>query len=189
MEALDYLIMSGPGRTTIEQSNTSNCIVKVTWNEEFCFFGLKWTDDIWDTKVTKYENRRWNHPIAKRGKDKMYFNDNLAIRLFIDDDFYEIWFQPDVNEAYQWDIIGIKDKSKQPYLNSSTYVLSRKNKNEVNLEVGIPWEIFNKPLEEIVKEDIQIVVIDNDLPSASLIEKEKYMKYLYRRISFIRDQK
>ncbi len=129
-------------------------------------FELEWLDDVLDTRPISPSERRWKDPAGRiRDKDLMYFYDNLGIRLFFGDFFYEGWVYPSTDSMkVQWENQGIiSQRQSEPVRMLKTvrvWAPDSKVRFELRLTVGdLNWPLeINQPLK------ITLLLIDADQP-------------------------
>lgn len=148
--------------------------------EDRLFFTIRWADDLQDTRAISPDERRWKDPEGvRRDKDLMYFYDNLGIRLFFGDYFYEGWIRPAFDSiAVQWENFGtISNRASQPIQLVETKTSGR-SADELIFELALPLEALDWPLEEKLTLKVTLIVVDADHPI------EQNMKQRLRKACF-----
>jgi|GEM_PF-4994167 len=148
--------------------------------EDRLYFNISWADDLQDTRAISPDERRWKDPEGvRRDKDLMYFYDNLGIRLFFGDYFYEGWIRPASDSiAVQWENAGtISDRTSQTIQLVET-IVARGTVGDLAIELALPLEVLNWPLKEQLELKVTLIIADADLP------KEQDMKQRLQRARF-----
>ncbi|NET31696.1 MAG: hypothetical protein F6K19_06805 [Cyanothece sp. SIO1E1] len=138
-------------------------------------FELEWLDDVLDARAISSSERRWKDPAGRvRDKDLMYFYDNLGIRVFFGDFFYEGWVYPTTDSMkVQWEnqgIISERQSESVRVLKTST----ASSDSKLSFELRLPLGDLSWPLEIDQALKITLLLIDADQPE----EEDMYRRVL-----------
>ncbi|MEM6525794.1 MAG: hypothetical protein AAF693_18490 [Bacteroidota bacterium] len=144
--------------------------LKIGWNDKGLLFNVLWKDDVVDyTRITK------GNAIIKDAdgnrRDKMYFYDNMEIKLVNDDFIYESWWSIS-DLIYQWHSLRVKENDQwQSELTPRPNFEKDIDEKEVRLFVQIEWEVlgFEAPANKGI--NLIFVVSDSDQPEQSIDNK------------------
>lgn len=156
--------------------------IQMRHEEGRLYFNIRWVDDQQDTRAISADERRWIDPEGvTRDKDLMYFYDNLGIRLFYGDYFYEGWIRPASDSiAVQWENAGtISNRTSQAIQLLETITAERTlSPGDLVIELALPLEVLNWPLAEESVLKATLIIADADLP------KEEQMKQRLQRARY-----
>lgn len=172
----DSVVTSGD----FENENDLAVGVRSAWNEDGLFFAIEWQDDVRDPHVIPLDSARWDSPLG-RPLDRMYFYDNLVIRILTEDRFYGVWMAPREDEPYQWDVVryndGQTDISEE--IRASRIHAQVLGDGFMMLEVGIPWDQIARQPEPGLRFEMRFIIPDSDRLDLLLdVEKIRSSAYI-----------
>lgn len=165
LSSADSTITEGKGTWTDDDLDLT---VQTAWDEEYLYVAATWKDNVFDVKNTPLDSVIWNgHPDGLR-RDRMYYYDNLAIRLRLPN-YIGFWLTPGnlENNGYQ-----------HGELINPVTAINQVDESTFFIEAKILWkEMVYTP---IVGDSIsfQVIASDSDHPSYSLLEKNDATKYI-----------
>lgn len=154
--------------------------VKAAWDEGGIFFSMLWQDDVWDAHWIPVDSARWDSPL-NRPLDRMYFYDNLVIRLIGEERFYGVWMAPREDRPYQWDVVRYKDGTEDiaEEIKASQIRARFLSDEQLQVDVWIPWDAIHWQPEAGLRFQMRIIIPDSDKPEAPLaMEKIRDRGYL-----------
>ena len=165
LSSSDSTITEGKG--TFEKSSLE-LDIQVAWNEEDLYVAAFWEDDVLDVIDIPLDSVLWTgHPDGLR-RDKMYYYDNLAIRLRVPN-YFGYWLTPGNME---------KGGLQHAELINPSSAIKQIDEHTFFIESKVSWrELGIRPsVGDTV--NLQIIAPDSDTPSSSLLEKNPSTKYL-----------
>ncbi len=137
------------------------------WDEEALYAGISWSDDAWDTAVIPFDSARWGR------RDRMYFYDNLVIRLAMENYFYGVWLAPIVSNAIQWELLRLgpsSDPTTREQISAATSSIKEIN-DTFHIEVALPWKDLQITPSSGLEMDLRLILPDMDCTELTLPEK------------------
>ena len=150
--------------------------VWLRWDRDGLYFAARWLDDELDLEWVPQAMARWTDP-GGGARDRMYFSDNLALRLAVDDRYYGLWLAPRLAPPgpYQWDVrrrvpvtadtISVEVQAPE--------VFARGDEAGVTVEGVLAWRevgIRAKPGKDA---ELRLIATDSDCPGVSYEDKTR----------------
>lgn len=133
---------------------------------ETLVFQMNWNDDIIDSKPISQEIRRWKDPKGEmRDKDLMYYFDDIGIRIFLGDDFYEGWIYPN-KVTNRWEVQWENQGSMKTRTSSPVEIIQIENEDSLTERFKV-WLDFNQMGWELSSGrtlKVTIIAADADTP-------------------------
>ncbi len=154
--------------------------IHTRYEEGRLYYNISWVDDVQDSRAISPDERRWKDPEGvRRDKDLMYFYDNLGIRLFFGDYFYEGWIRPASDSiAVQWENAGTISNRASQAIQLIETIAARRTVSDLVIELALPLEVLNWPLNKDLVLKATLLIADADLP------KEEQMKQRLQRARY-----
>ncbi len=164
----------GVGQGTGIHAEDLRLDVSTAWDETYLYFAITWKDDVLDTLSIPVENARWDHP-SGRARDRMYYYDNVHVRVWVRDRFFGAWVAPILGDPVQW---SRSDPEGEERVFNELVAASAAMDGGVGIELAVRWDQLGLEPEPGMELDIQFVIPDADMPDAELIDKEPEMYWL-----------
>ena len=129
-----------------------------------------WNDQVADAKRITQDIRRWKDPQGKiRDKDLMYFYDNLGIRIFYQEYFYEGWVWP--NEQ-QWQVQWENQGSMKTRTSAPTEVVDIDQQSIEDFRMDFSFDRLNWEVSDQDTIRVTIIAADSDAPVVKDFKKK-----------------
>ena len=148
--------------------------VSTAWDETYLYFAIKWRDDVFDTLSIPAENTRWEHP-SGRSRDRMYYYDNVHVRVWVPERFFGAWVAPILDDPVQWSRSDLEGEER---IFNELLAASTGGDDGVEIELAVRWDQLGLEPVQGLELDIQFVVPDADMPDAELVDKEPEVYWL-----------
>lgn len=144
------------------------------WNNQKIKLNISWRDDITDAIPIPLSERRWKDPEKKlRDKDKMYFYDNLGIRIYANDQFYEGWIMPKKDSLkIQWQNYGSIAVRKSERTTALKLKLLDRSNSHLQFKASLDFNKIKFTIKDSTKIKLVLILVDSDA-NASVKMKER----------------
>lgn len=125
---------------------------------------ISWTDDVIDAVKISPSERRWKDPEKKfRDKDKMYFYDNLGIRIYVEDKFYEGWIMPKTDSLeIQWQNHGSMKTRKSKKSTALQVEQIDRSDTVIQMRASLAFDKVHFSISDSTKIKLVIILVDSD---------------------------
>lgn len=177
------VVPSADSVTTIGEFEGENDLairMRSAWNQEGLFFAIEWQDEVRDPHIIPLDSARWDSPL-NRPLDRMYFYDNLVIRILTEERFYGVWMAPRTEEPYQWDVVRYNDGETDiaEEIKATRIHAQSTAEDRMVFEVVIPWDQIQWQPEAGLQFEMRLIIPDSDFPDLPLsIEKIRARTYI-----------
>ena len=148
--------------------------VRTGWNDEYLFVQIGWSDDVLDVRPIPFDSVVWNHPSGRR-RDRMYYHDNVHVRLWIPDRFFGAWLSPQPDHPLQW---SRADPEDSEWIFLEPDAAASRDGSRVVIELAVTWEMLGVSPHAGLELDLEFVAPDADAPEVALERKEPEMYWL-----------
>ncbi len=169
------------GRFAFEGSADHEVKLDICWTEDALRIPISWQDNIWDTGVVPFDSVRWQHPSGRYRGDRMYYYDNLALRFFFPNRYYEAWISPEETPRLQWENYT-RDGERQRRQVQAIMLTTGEATGELTAEIAT--KNFAVSLESGLEFDLAVVAPDIDMPDSTLVAKYSAIRYKHFRRTF-----
>ena len=165
-------------RASIDQINDLHVVIKLAWNEKGLAAFIDWRDNVIDTEFIPKERSIW-YDANNRGRDRLYFFDDFAIRILRGDSYYYgAWLTTSESQPLQWHSLRNGPRGTPSIEVPAPLIKSRQvDTNHYFIEAFWTWETLNWRPKNSDKFDIIFIVGDGDNPQMTIPEKANRVKY------------